>query len=210
MTATVDHLVYASPELGQAVEQIAGILGVRPAYGGQHRGLGTHNALLGLGPLTYLEIIAPDPSQPQPAEPMPFGLGQLTVPALRGWAAAPDNFDEAISRSVAAGFDYGPVMPGQRRTADGLDLQWRMSSTSLRPGLAIIPFLIDWGRGSHPADDAPTGAVLAGFRLLTPEPGRAAAQLEILGLDVDIEQADRPGLQATLSGPGGAELVLTS
>lgn len=210
MNATVDHLVYACPELGSAVEQIATSLGVRAAYGGQHPGLGTHNALLALGPRTYLEIIAPDPSQPRQAEAMPFELGQLTAPALRGWAAAPDDFDEAISRSVRAGYDYGPVVPGRRRTADGLDLHWRMSDSSFRQGLAIAPFLIDWGGGPHPADSAPAGAVLAQFRLLTPDPARLAAELEALGLDVDIEMADQPGLQATLNGPGGADFVLTS
>jgi hypothetical protein len=210
MSATVDHLVYASPELEPAVEQIASVVGVRPAYGGQHRGLGTHNALLALGPRTYLEIIAPDPGQPEPAEPLPFGLGQLTTPALRGWAAAPGNFDEAISRSVGAGYDYGPVVPGQRRTASGLDLHWRMSTPPSGPGLAIVPFLIDWGSGPHPADNAPAGAVLAQFRLLTPDPAGLTAQLRMLGLDVATEKASLPGLQARLSGPGGAELFLTS
>jgi hypothetical protein len=208
MSATIDHLVYASPELGPAVEQIGALIGVRPAYGGQHLGLGTHNALLALGPRTYLEIIAPDPAQRHPAESLPFGLGQLATPALRSWAAAPGDFDMAVRHSLADGFDYGPVVAGQRRTAGGLDLAWRMTSASLRPGIAITPFLIDWGTGPHPADSAPTGAVLAEFRVLTRDPQCLAAQLEVLGLDVGIELADRSQLQATLTGPGGAELVL--
>lgn len=210
MNATVDHLVYASLSLEPEVERIAGILGVRPAYGGQHTGLGTHNALLALGPRTYLEIIAPDPSQPPPAEPLPFGLGELTAPGLRAWAASPPSFDEAIARSMAAGYDYGPVVPGERRTADGLSLHWRMTTASHQQALAIVPFLIDWGSGPHPAGSAPAGATLAGFRLLTPDPPRLAARLEVLGLDVDIENAGQPGLQAILAGPAGAELLLTS
>ena len=210
MSATIDHLVYACPQLGPAVEQIGALIGVRPAYGGQHPGLGTHNALLALGPRTYLEIIAPDPEQRHPAESLPFGLGQLTAPALRAWAAAPGDFDTAVRRSLTAGFDYGPVVVGRRRTADGLDLAWRMTSSSLRQGVAIAPFLIDWGSGPHPADSAPAGAVLAEFRGLTREPQRLAVQLEVLGLDMDIELSDRNELQATLIGPGGAELVLAS
>jgi len=210
MSATIDHLVYACPELEPAMEHIAGIIGVRPAYGGQHPGLGTHNALLALGPRTYLEIIAPDPDQPDPGEPLPFGLGQLTVPALRSWAAAPDNFDEAIKESAAAGFDYGTVTPGQRRTAEGRDLHWRMSSTSHGPGITLAPFLIDWGGGPHPADSAPAGALLTEFRLLTPDTAHLAAQLAVLGADVAVEEAGRPGLSATISGPAGAKLVLAS
>jgi hypothetical protein len=208
MSATIDHLVYASPELGAAVEQIATLIGVRPAYGGQHLGLGTHNALLALGPRTYLEIIAPDPGQHPPADPLPFGLGELTTPALRAWAVAPDDFDEVVRRSVAGGFDYGPIVPGHRRTADGRDLHWRMSASSRGPGTGIVPFLIDWGGGPHPADSAPVGAALCDFRIRASDPQRLAAQLAALELAVDVEQGDEAGLRATLTGPGGAELIL--
>jgi hypothetical protein len=44
VTATIDHLVYACPDLGPAVEWIAAQAGVRPAFGGQHPGAGTHRA----------------------------------------------------------------------------------------------------------------------------------------------------------------------
>jgi Glyoxalase-like domain len=215
VTAIIDHLVYACPELGPEADRIGDLLGVRPAYGGRHLGLGTHNALLSLGPRTYLEIIAPDPGQPRPADPgaadpLPFGLDELSVPALRGWAAAPDDLDAAVSRSRAAGFDYGPVIAGQRRTADGGELSWRMTSSSLRPGAGITPFLIDWGESAHPAGSAPPGAALAEFSLRTPDPQRVGAQLAVLGLEAEIELADEPGLRATLIGLAGARLVLDS
>jgi Glyoxalase-like domain len=209
MSATIDHLVYACPELAPAVDQIAEMIGVRPDYGGQHLGLGTHNALLSLGHRIYLEVIAPDPGQPHPAEPLPFGLDELSVPSLRGWAAAPHDLDAALRRSSAAGYDYGQVVAGQRRTADGRELRWRMTSPPRRAGLAVTPFLIDWAGGAHPSEDSPGGAALAEFRLVSPEPKQLAAQLDVLGLDVDVDEADQPALRAVLTGPEG-RLVLGS
>jgi hypothetical protein len=209
MTTTIDHLVYGCPELAPAVDEIAELLGVRPAYGGQHLGLGTRNALLSLGPRTYLEIIAPDPGQPHPAERLPFGLDELAVPALRGWAAAPEDLDAALRRSQAAGHDYGQVIAGQRRTADGRKLSWRMT-TSPHTGVAVIPFLIDWAGGAHPADSSPVGVTLTEFRLLSPRPKQVASQLDTLGLDADVDEADQPGLLAVLTGPGNTRLVLGS
>jgi hypothetical protein len=70
----IDHLVYAAPDLATAVADVAERFGVRAQAGGKHIGLGTHNALLALGPQTYLEIIAPDPGQPEPSLPRPFGV----------------------------------------------------------------------------------------------------------------------------------------
>ncbi len=210
MTAVVDHLVYACPELGPAVKRIAALTGVRPVPGGQHPGLGTHNALLSLGPRTYLEIIAPDPAQPHVAEARPFGLDDLSVPALRAWAAAPDDLDTAVQRSLAAGFDYGQVIAGQRRTADGHDLAWRMAAAPGRAGADVIPFLIDWADSPHPAESAPAGVTLAEFRLAAANPDELNARLHILGLDLPTEAAARPALRAVLNGPDGRIAVLDS
>jgi Glyoxalase-like domain len=49
---TLDHLVYAAPDLATAVADLEEHLGVRAQAGGKHVGLGTHNALLALCPQT--------------------------------------------------------------------------------------------------------------------------------------------------------------
>ena len=80
----LDHLVYATPDLNLGIETIDKLLGVRATAGGQHPGLGTRNALVALGPSSYLEIIGPDPEQPKPAGRRRFGIDELKAPRIVG------------------------------------------------------------------------------------------------------------------------------
>jgi hypothetical protein len=211
MTATIDHLVYACPDLDAAVSEIARLLtGIRPQDGGQHPGLGTHNALLSLGDRTYLEIIAPDPAQPANGNPLPFGLDDLNAPALRAWAAAPDDLDAAVRTARADGFDYGDIVTRHRRTPGNGELSWRMTSYEHDSGVAVLPVLIDWGHDRHPAQTAPAGLRLIEFRILAPNPEDVARQLRATSIDLPVEQAHAPGLHAVLAGPGDARVVLAS
>jgi Glyoxalase-like domain len=208
--AVIDHLVYACPNLEQAVDEIAARTGVRAASGGQHPGLGTRNALLSLGPRCYLELLAPDPAQPSPPQPRPFGLDNLHGPALRGWAVAPANLDAAIQAVRAAGTDPGQPIAGLRHAPDGTPLSWRMTPPSELNGLAIAPFLIDWDTGAHPSTQAPPGLVLADFVLRMPDPDHIIPLLKALGLTIHVRHAQAPGFWAAIHTPAGQELVLTS
>ena len=108
----IDHLVYAVPDLQAAVADVAERFGVRAQPGGRHIGLGTHNALLALGPQTYLEIIAPDPEQPEPAAPRPFGIDGVSHGRLARWAVACDDIDEAVAAARSQGYDPAPWSTG--------------------------------------------------------------------------------------------------
>ncbi|HTX62353.1 MAG TPA: VOC family protein [Acidimicrobiales bacterium] len=211
MHATVDHLLYGTPDLELGIGEIERLTGIRPRYGGQHLGLGTHNALLSLGDRTYLEVIAPDPSQSRVEAAPPYGIGSLVAPALRAWAAAPDDIEVAVRMAREVGIDYGDVSAHSRKAPGGGDVRWRMATRSIRDdALAIVPFLIDWGSTPHPSEGAPAGVRLVEFRVLVTEPDDYLRQLRAIGAEVPVSVAEEPGLVAVVVGPSGREVVLRS
>ena len=170
MTLTPDHLVYAVPDLEQAVVELMERLSVRPSAGGKHPN-GTHNALLALGRSCYLEIIAPDPAQggQEGSPPLASDWIGYTVRNLVTWAVLAPSLEEAARASQASGYDPGVLVDGGRTRPDGVRLRWRTTKRleSLEgwppPGDGIVPFLIEWGAETpHPAASAAQGGAFAG------------------------------------------------
>ena len=201
----IDHLVYAAPDLQAAVADIEERFGVRARIGGRHPGRGTRNALLALGPQTYLEIIAPDPEQPESAVSRPFGLDGAGPGRLVRWALACEDIDAAVAGARGNGYDPGDVIDGQRTEPAGTMLRWRMTSGELAGGLA--PFLISWGDTEHPARSAPRGLTLEAFHIEHPDPPSLLPALTALGADAEIRQAAAAALVARLSGPNGSMVL---
>ena len=130
----IDHLIYRAPDLAGAVAEVEERFGVRAQAGGKHIGRGTHNALLALGPRTYLEIIAPDPSQPPPAAPRPSGTDRAGRGRLAGWALPCADIDAAVAAARRRGYDPGEVAGMQRATPTGAVLRWRLTLNAT-PGM---------------------------------------------------------------------------
>ncbi len=208
--------MYASPELELGVDEIERLTGVRPRYGGRHLGLGTHNALVSLGPKTYLEVIAPDPSQDGIGEDLPFGFGSLSHPALRAWAVAPSDLSESARAARAAGAAVGDVVAHSRGSPDGGEVRWRMTTRPTTAGdkdrLEVVPFLIDWGESVHPASSAPGGVRLARLRVVTTDAAGVRRRLQAIGVgaEVEVQAGAEPALEAVVVGPSGREVVLRS
>ena len=200
----LDHIVYGTHDLDEAVDALETLLGVRPSAGGQHVGLGTHNALLDLNNDTYLEVIAPDPSQPNPARPRSFALDQLVRPRLINWAAKATGLEARVAAAKAAGFDAGPVNDMSRAKPDGSLLEWRLSQRPQGPGgEGLVPFLIDWGDAAHPARTAAHGCSLVGWRGEHPDPPTIQNWLAALGIELAVTSADAPALVASIETPNG-------
>lgn len=204
----IDHLIYAAPDLTAAVADLEDRFGVRAQAGGRHPGLGTHNALLALGPRTYLEIIALDPEQPEPSARHPFAIGNLDRGALVGWALTCDDIDQAVAVARSHGYDPGEIADGQRIASAGTVPRWRATGSAAAGDL--IPFLISWGDTEHPARSAPQGLSLQSFQIEHPDPASLTPALMALGAGIDVipvAPAAAPALVATLSGPAGTKVL---
>src|SRR5713101_7750067 len=203
----VDHLVYATPDLRVGIDAVEKLLGVRATPGGQHPGAGTRNALVALGPASYLEIIGPDPEQSHHLGPRRFGIDGLKVPRLAAWAAKGQDLERLVADAARNGVKLGAVSSGSRKRPDGVLLSWRFTSPATVLGDGIVPFFIDWGKTPHPAQTAAPGASLVGLRAEHPEAQRVQQMLRQLGLDLPVTPGPAPALIATVDGPKGrAEL----
>jgi 6-phosphogluconolactonase (cycloisomerase 2 family)/quinol monooxygenase YgiN len=199
----VDHLVYATPDLNAGIDKIERLVGVRATPGGQHPGRGTRNALVALGPAAYLEIIGPDPEQPKPATPRPFGIDDLKEPRLVAWAAKGHDLDRFASDAGRHGVKLGDVIPGSRRRADGVMLAWRYTDPRIIVAGGVVPFFIDWGTTPHPATTATAGASLVALRAEHPDAETVQKTLNTLGVDLRVQRGARPALIATIESPRG-------
>jgi len=199
----VDHLVYATPDLDRGCSEIEVVTGVHASPGGKHLAWATHNCLLALGADIYLEIIAPDPSQPNPPGVRPFGIDDLRHSRLVSWAVRGGGLEDFTRAVAQRGVNLGEVFSGSRVHSDGSILAWELTSpwTMLEGGL--IPFFIDWGVSPHPAASASAGLSLVELRAEHPSPRVLAHTFEVLGVSLPIRQAPQASLVATVVGPKG-------
>ena len=198
----IDHLVYAAADLEAASERLERELGVRPTFGGRHTAFGTHNALVGLGGRTYLEVLAPDPGAEQPATPGTFGLADANRSELLAtWAIASDDIQATVARALEHGVDLGDPVPVERVDEAGNRLTWQLTLNPLAGG--PLPFLIDWGRSRHPSESAPSGLLLEHLHIEHPNPDELQSGLVALNADVEVRDGAASALVARIRGPNG-------
>jgi hypothetical protein len=206
----LDHLLLGCSDLDQGIAFVESHTGVRPAMGGVHPGRGTRNALLSLGSLHYLEVIAPDPAQtgtPTTRAELPAMLKQLTSPTLVNWAAHTSDIAGVAERLRKNGIAFRGPTPGSRARPDGKVLHWQTLNLDNDQN-GLLPFVIQWGADTvHPSVDAPAGCRLEGFTVVSPELASLSTEFQKLGIDVEVVSGKPAHLRATIVGPKG-KLVL--
>jgi hypothetical protein len=155
----LDHIILGCKDLDEGIAHMEKLSGYRAAMGGRHAGRGTRNALLKLGYRSYLEILAPDPAQPELL--WHEELATLDVPLLVGWAAPVKHIEQYATHLRSRGIQCMGPTPGSRTTPEGDVHQWK--TLVLEDDKAgILPFYIEWAADSpHPSTDAPGACVFS-------------------------------------------------
>jgi hypothetical protein len=204
----LDHLVVGVPDLAAAMDEFERRLGVAPHFGGRHDGLGTHNAILPLAGVRYLELIAADPATLGRFDRRrPFGLDSLSETRLVTWAVRSRSIEADVARVRDRGFDPGNVLDVSRREPDGRILHWKLTLRAEPFGDGLVPFVIDWSNTPHPAvpkDDTAVPCTLVRFSAVHPDPRPITEALDALGAELHVVTGPKPGLVAELRGPGGS------
>ncbi|MDQ2917364.1 MAG: VOC family protein [Pseudomonadota bacterium] len=185
----IDHLVVGASTLAAGTEWVESRLGVRPQPGGRHVAMGTHNALVGLGPRLYLEIVAIDPEGSAPTRPRWFDLDEPRMrarlaegPALIHWVVRSLDIEADAACSPT---DLGSIVTMRRG-----DFEWRITvpGDGHLPERGLVPTLIQWSDRRHPADllkDVGVRVVALAGEHLEPTPVRTA--LTALGLSESLK-----------------------
>jgi len=206
LTSALDHLVVAANSLDEGVAFVAEQLGVTFHPGGRHSRMGTHNALLRIGPDTYLEVLAIDPEAPAPQRPRWFGLDRRlpdALPSLVGWVVQTNDIELAAR--------HAPVPLGLVDIMSRDQLQWRITIPvdGNLPWNGAAPTLIQWPDGVHPtARLLESGCALESLTIRHPEADALRAFLAGIGFDgpvtIDLPSMDQPaGLAARFRTPEG-------
>lgn len=206
MPNRLDHLVIAGTDLAALVAWWTRSTGTEPSPGGSHVGWGTRNVLVGVDPQTYIELIAPDPEQPEPDRTRPFGIDEMEPMSitLATSALAVDDLVAACALVRHVGLNPGPIRPMSRQLADGASLHWRLAIPPFAGHRGAQPFLIEWGSGQpHPAAALPPLVSLVELSIVHPRPQPLRRLLEVLGVVLKVEHGSRPAVAATIEAPGG-------
>lgn len=180
MGRAIDHFVWGVPDLESGCAAIESLFGVAPEPGGSHPGLGTCNALLGLGPGLYLEVMAPyNPSSGSIGE----RLANLMAPGLVTWVIRSGALG-ALSQSVIdqqlGAVPRGPVKT-ERVTPQGERLAWELLFLTQHEYGGLVPFFIDWQATRHPSETAPQAGALLSLEIGTKEAKALNALLSGVG-----------------------------
>lgn len=201
----IDHIVYAVPNLAEAINWFENISGVRPTIGGKHANQGTKNALVNLGDGCYLELITVDDENTHINAPRWMGVDLLDGPSKTSrWSLKSDELERDSQIIKAYNPEMGVIHQGQRKTTSGQLLSWQMTLPLAQPQVELVPFMTDWQYSDfHPTDKMEEQCQLIALHLYHPHPAAIQPTIDALGLDMKVEKSVRIAIELSLGTPKG-------
>jgi hypothetical protein len=184
----IDHVIWATTDLGATTDRLAREHGLRDAGGGRHVGLGTHNRVLPLGG-GYLEVLAV--ADPEEAAGSPLGRTIAAAPeGLFGWAVAAADVEAHAAR---LGLEV------TRIERDGLTA--RLAGVAEAMAEPPLPFFIQRDPGiADPSAGGDAGGIA--WLELAGDAERLSAWLGSEELPLRVVAGQAPGVRAVGLGSG--------
>ena len=212
--AIIDHLVIVAEDLEKATRQVQDFLRTKFLKGGKHPLMATHNSLIKLQNLLYLEIIAVDPSAPtsknSTSQNRWFSLDDHATqqrlsrgPQPLCWIVAVDNIERAVAH---CGYNPGNVIVMKRG-----NFNWKITipeNGNLSEG-GVLPILIEWPSGSNPTGTMPESNIfLEKLTLFHSNPIKIRQMLSKLKIEGPINVVTgEPGIQFSMKIQDGKSVV---
>lgn len=143
MFTRIDHVVIAVPDLAQATGQYRK-LGFDIQPGGEHPGMGTHNAIA-FNDDDYLELLAiRDPREQNSAAARPgswvAGLSEFIAAGggIRYIVVQSNDLAADVAAMRGRGVEVSDAIDGKRRTPAGAELRWQMAVLGRANALPIF------------------------------------------------------------------------
>jgi len=204
----LDHLTVIAPTLAEGVAHVRACLDLDVPFGQRHGYMGSHNHLLQLGDMVYLEIVALDPDGAAPARPRWFGLDdQVRVRAdwddgrrLRGWVARTDDINGSLKGREGI-FGVKVALPASDPSFD-----FAIPPDGSLPLDGAAPSIIDRrGKPRSMATIADLGARLCSFSVEHPDPQALSSFYRELGIDraPAAMPGQKPRYRAQIKTPAG-------
>lgn len=202
MPIHIDHVMIGTSDLNSAIAEIKRMTGVEPVSGGVHPGRGTRNALISIGPNTYLELYAPNLDDPTSAEDV-AGLKKLRKLTPIGWAVSSDDMTWLRKRAAESRLPLTTPEAGSRRETDGTVLHWTtFGYAALEDPFA--PFFIHWeDMRLHPSRTSPGGCRLLALRISDPAAEELRRIIKPLAVHVQLRKSPYRKMVVSLRCPRG-------
>ena len=200
---SLDHVIWAVPDLENYVERFEKLTSIKPVYGGEHTNSVTANYLVSLGECTYLEIVGPKPGV------TPEMLGDRAATYARehvaGFAlgADPDNPTEELAKLT-----LGERREGGRNKPDGSALSWVTAGLNdFDFGPDKFQFVINWTSAPHPATTAAEGGEIMRLTIANPQVTGLRELVENNRLPIVLQPSGVPNIWLTINTPRGSIIL---